>query len=250
MAIQSTLDALHALRLHGMRQALEQQLVQTTTYAELPFDQRLGNLVDAETTFRDNRRLNRILKVARLKDKAMPEDLIYRGDRNLDRNLVSDLLTCQWVAHHKNLILTGPTGTGKTWIACALGMQAARMGYPVLYHRISLLLEAFGIAHADGSITRLRAQLGKAELLILDDFGLAPFTPRGKSDLLNLLDDRIGSGSTVIAGQLPMKGWHDFIDDPAVADAILDRLIHSAHKIQLKGESMRKQQVKDAGETA
>jgi len=181
-----------------------------------------------------------LLKVARFKERAMPEDLIYRPDRGLDRSQIGDLLTCEWIARRQNLVLTGSTGTGKTWIACALGMQAARSGRSVLYHRASLLLEALEIAHADGSISRLRGLLAKAELLIIDDFGLTPLTARSKSDLLELLDARLGTGSTVVAGQLPIKSWHDFIADPALADAILDRLIHSAHKVQLKGESMRK----------
>lgn len=172
--------------------------------------------------------------------QAEPEAIDYQPTRGLDRAFVGDLLTSQWMLQHQNLLITGPTGTGKTWLACAFAVQAARRGFTVGYRRLGRLLEDMEIAHADGSIRKLRQQLAKLQLLILDDFGLDSLTARGRSDLLELLDDRVGSGSTIVAGQLPIKGWHSFINDPAMADAILDRLIHSSLKLTLKGESLRK----------
>lgn len=239
MAINHTMDQLRALRLHGMAEGLELQLHQQA-YAELAFEQRVGMLVDAEMTFRDTARFKRILKTAKLKFNADPEELDFRPDRALDRSAIADLLTCEWITRRQNLIVTGKTGTGKTWVSCALAVQAARKGMSVLYKRIARLLEDMSLAHDDGSIAKIRSQLAKAQLLILDDFGLVPLSPRGKSDLLEILDDRVGTASTMVLGQMPTKEWHGFINDPALADAILDRLIHSSHKLTLKGESMRK----------
>lgn len=239
MTLEYTIDQLRHLRLPGMVAGLEHQLSQTV-YLDLPFEQRLGQLVDAETSHRDSQRLRRLLKNAKLKVNAEPEAIDYRPGRGLDRAMMGDLLTCGWIERKQNLLITGQTGTGKTWLACSFGVQAARKGLTVGYRRISRLLEELDIAHADGSLSKLRGQLAKLQLLVLDDFGLVPLTARGRSDLLELLDDRVGHGSTVIAGQMPVKEWHDFINDPALADAILDRLIHSSIKLALKGESMRK----------
>ncbi|MFA6231192.1 MAG: IS21-like element helper ATPase IstB [Rhodanobacter sp.] len=239
MTLQYTIDQLRHLRLSGMIAGLEHQLSQTV-YLDLPFEQRLGQLVDAETSHRDSQRLRRLLKNAKLKVNAEPEAIDYRPGRGLDRAMMGDLLTGGWIGRKQNLLITGQTGTGKTWLACCLGVQAARIGLTVGYRRISRLLEELDIAHADGSLGKLRSQLAKLQLLILDDFGLVPLTARGRSDLLELLDDRVGHGSTVIAGQMPVKEWHGFINDPALADAILDRLIHSSIKLALTGESMRK----------
>ncbi len=239
MTLQCTFDQLRLLRLPGMLAGLEHQLSQTV-YLELPFEQRLGHLVDAEVSHRDSQRLKRILKNARLKVQAEPEAIEYRPTRGLERSLVADLLTCQWIERHQNLLITGHTGTGKTWLACALAVQAARKGLTVGYRRVDRLLEDMEIAHADGSIGKLRQQLSRLQLLILDDFGLVALTARGRSDLLELLDDRVGSSATIVAAQKPVKEWHGFINDPALADAILDRLVHSSVKLPLKGESMRK----------
>ncbi len=239
MTLQHTMDQLRDLRLTGMLDGLEHQL-SLTTYTQLPFEQRLAHLVDAESSHRDTQRLARLLRNARLKVQAEPEAIDYRPSRGLDRAAVANLLTCDWIDRQQNVLVTGLTGTGKTWLACALGVQAARKGYPVLYKRVSRLLEDLDIAHADGSLPKLRNQLSKAKLLIIDDFGLTPLSKRGKADLLEVLDDRVGNGGTIVAGQMPVKDWHAFINDPALADAILDRLIHSSHKLTLKGESMRK----------
>lgn len=239
MSIEMTMDQLRHLRLTGMLAGLEHQLSQPV-YAELPFEQRLGQLVDAEASERDSKRLTRLLRNARLKIQAEPEAIDYRPGRGLDRSVLGDLLTCGWIERRQNLLITGLTGTGKTWLACAIGMQAARKGLTLGYKRVGRLLEEMEIAHADGSLRKLRGQLARMQLLILDDFGLTPLSSRGRSDLLEVLDDRVGTGATLVAGQMPVKEWHGFINDPALADAILDRLIHSSHKVVLKGESMRK----------
>lgn len=240
ISIEQTMDLLGQLRLTGMRAGLEHQLTQPV-YAELAFEQRFGQLVDAEASQRDSQRLKRLLYNAKLKVQAEPEAIDYRPGRGLDRAVVADLLTCGWVERRQNVLITGQTGTGKTWLACALAMQAARKGMTVGYKRVGRLLEEMEIAHADGSLGKLRNQLARMQLLVLDDFGLVPLNSRGRSDLLEVLDDRVGSGATIVAGQMPVKEWHGFINDPALADAILDRLIHSSHKLALKGESMRKQ---------
>ncbi len=238
MTINHTLDQMRELRLHGMAEGLELQMHQQA-YAELPFEQRAGMLVDAEVSYRNTARFKRLMKNAKLKFHAEPENFDFRPDRALDRAVIADLLTCEWINRKRNLILTGKTGTGKTWAACALAVQAARKGMPVLYKRITRLLEEMAIAHEDGSIGKLRSVLAKQKLLLLDDFGLVPLTPRGKSDLLEILDDRIGTASTIVMGQMPTKEWHGFINDPALADAILDRLLHSSYKLALKGETLR-----------
>lgn len=239
MSVQLTMEQLRQLRLTGMLSGLEHQLNQPV-YADLPFEQRFGQLVDAETSERGSQRLRRLLRNAKLKVQAEPEAIDYRPGRGLDRAAFGDLLTCGWIERRQNLLITGQTGTGKTWLACALGMQACRKGLPVGYKRVGRPLEEMEIAHADGSLGKLRSQLAKLQLLILDDFGLVPLTSRGRADLLEVLDDRVGAGATIVAGQMPVKEWHGFINDPALADAILDRLIHSSHKLALKGESMRK----------
>lgn len=239
MTLQCTMDQLRELRLSGMLGGLEQQLSQTA-YQDLSFEERFGHLVDAEISHRQTQRLQRLLKNAKLKVHADPESIDYRPSRGLDRPVLADLLTCTWVEHKQNILITGKTGTGKTWLACSFAMQAARQGITIGYRRVSRLLEDMEIAHQDGSLAKLRAQVAKLRLLILDDFGLVALTARGRADLLELLDDRVGCVSTIVAGQMPVKEWHAFINDPALADAILDRLVHSSLKLNLKGESMRK----------
>lgn len=235
----NNIDRLAQLGLTGMVTALERQRG-LPAFMGLGFDERLATLLDAEVSARDDRRLKRLLKLAKLKVAAMPEDIDFRNGRGLDRAQVADLLSCDWIDRGRNGIITGPCAAGKTWLACAIGMQAARNGIPVLYYRVSLLLEAMALAHQDGSASKLRATLSKARLLILDDFGLSRFQPRGKQDLLEILDARVGVSATIIAGQLPFQDWHNHIDEPALADAILDRIVHSSYKLELTGESMRK----------
>lgn len=235
-----TLNQLRELRLTGMTLALERQQESPSAQA-LSFDERLGMLVDEEVNYRENRRLARILKAAKLKfPAACVEDIDYSARRNLDRRLVAGLQSCDWVHHHQNILLTGATGCGKTWLACALANQAARKGFTVMYRRTPRLLEALEIGHGDGSLPKLRQQLAKTHILILDDWGMSPLSALARSDLLEIIDDRVGCSSTIVTSQLPVESWHEYIGDPTLADAILDRLVHTSHRLPLKGDSMRK----------
>ena len=189
----------------------------------------------------ENRRVARLLREARLKSsQACLEDVRYGGGRNLDKALMAQLGSCQWIRAHQNLILTGATGCGKTWLACALGNAACRQGLSVVYVRTPRLFEELRIAHGDGSFGKRLSSLAKTDLLILDDWGLAPLNQAERNDLLEVLDDRVGTRSTVITSQLPVEHWHAYLNDPTLADAILDRVLHSAHKLALAGESLRK----------
>ena len=242
MLLEQTVDIMRKLRLHGMAQGLEHQQ-SNPSLQTLPFEDRLGLLVDAERLARENRRLARLLKEARLKVAASPEAIDYRVNRGMNMQQLQSLLTCEWIERNQCTLITGPTGVGKTWLACALGNQAARRGISVQYHRMSRMLEELEIARGDGSLPAFRGKLVRIRLLILDDWGLSPLTPTMRQDLLEVIDDRLGSGALLITSQLPVSGWHDYIGEPTIADAILDRLVHSAHRIELKGESMRKLQV-------
>ena len=239
MLSHPTLAKLEDLRLFGMMRALNDQM-HTPECASLSFEERLGLLVDRETTDRENRRMALRLKRARLRQSAAPEDVDFRHPRGLDRAQFLSLCSCQWIRSWDNVILTGPTGVGKTFLACALGQKACREGYSVQYSRTSRLLTALAIARADGTYARELAALARIDLLILDDWGLAPLNVEQRRDLLEVLDDRYASRSTLVAAQLPMEHWHDYIADPTLADAILDRLVHNAYKLTLTGESMRK----------
>jgi DNA replication protein DnaC len=240
---QPTLEKLHALRLSGMAQAFEQQLAQPAA-EELAFEERFALLLDHEILYRDNRRLSRLLKAAKLRVNACVEDIDYRHPRGIERAHLSALASCQWVARQQNLCITGPTGSGKTWLACALGNQACRQGLAVRYFRLPRLLESLRIAHGDGSYPRLMNQLAKTDLLILDDWGIQKIAAAQRNDLMEVIEDRHGLKSTLIASQLPIEHWHEYIGEATLADAILDRLLHNAHRLPLKGESMRKRQHK------
>ena len=244
MLNEHTLDQLRGLRLDGMVQALADQAT-TASAGELAFDDRLAMLVQREIDWRDSKRLTRLLKAAKLKlASACLEDIDWRASRGLDRNLVSALAGGDWLRHGHNVLITGATGVGKTWLACALAQQAARSGFTVLYVRAPRLLEELRVAHGDGSFGRRLAQLARIDLLAIDDFAIAPVTAPERNDLLELLDDRVGLRATLITSQLPVTAWHEWLNDPTLADAILDRIVHTAHKIALKGESMRKKQIK------
>jgi DNA replication protein DnaC len=249
MLIEPTLDSLNRLKLHGMATALSEQLTQSSTHG-LSFEERLGLLVDRELTYRDNRRLTRLLQLAQLKQRACVEDIDLRSRRGLDRAQLASLASCDWVRSTHNLIVHGPTGSGKTFLACALTHQACRQGLSALYLRAPRLFEELNLCHADGSFTKRLATLAKVSLIVIDDFAIAPIGPRERSDLLEVLDDRVGTRSTIITSQLPIEHWHDYIADPTLADAILDRLLHSAHKIHLEGESMRKRAVVENQKTS
>jgi len=235
------LEQLHSLKLTGMAAALSLQWEQPVTYADLSFEERLGMLLDREILERENRRLTRLLRAAKLRISASIEEIDYQHPRGLERAKIASLASCDWIARHHNLLLTGPTGCGKTWIACAFGNQACRQGISVRYFRLPRLLEQLRIAHADGSYPRLMAQLAKIELLLLDDWGIQKITAPQRADLMEVIEDRHGLRSTLVASQLPVDLWHDYLGEPTLADAILDRLIHNAHRLALQGESMRRQ---------
>jgi DNA replication protein DnaC len=243
MLTQPTLDKLQALRLTGMYHALCEQLALPES-AALSFEERLGLLVDREVTERSTRRLTSRLRQAKLRQSACLEDVNYRAPRGLDKALVTSLATCQWVRDHRNVLITGPTGVGKTWIACALGHQACRDGFTTLYLRLPRLLQELPMSKGDGRYPKLMTTLAKTELLILDDWGLAALSDENRRDLLELLEDRHDRRATLVTSQLPVEHWHEALGDPTLADAILDRLVHNAYKITLTGESMRKRQAK------
>ena len=234
-----TLDKLTALKFTGMAAALNEQIAMPDI-EQLSFEERLGLLVDRETTVRDDRRLKTRLKKAKFRQNASIEDLDTRHARGLDKALIIELAGCSWIKRHLNLLITGPTGVGKTWIACALAHKACREGYSARYLRLPRLLEALPIAKGDGSYPRLLNDLAKTDVLILDDWGLSKLTAEQRRDLLEILEDRHDVRSTIVTSQLPIDQWHRIIGDPTLADAILDRLVHSAYKINLTGESMRK----------
>jgi len=240
MLNNQTLQTLRSLKLTGMAEGLEQQQSQPSTHDELGFEERLALLVDRESTHRNNNKVARLLKTAKLKLQAYPEDIDYRHPRGLNKSQIADLLSSQWVHKHHNVLITGPTGCGKTYLACVLANQACRHGLSVRYFRTSRLLESLSIAHGDGRFPRLIQQLAKTDVLVLDDWGLEKMTLSQRNDVLEIMEDRHGLSSTLITSQLPVTQWHKSIGDATLADAILDRLLHNSHKLKLKGESMRK----------
>ena len=238
-----TLDKLQDLRFTGMAKALTEQMA-LPDIDELSFEERLGLLVDREMTEREDRRLTTRLRQAKLKQNACIEDIDFKQPRGLDKSLILDLAQCQWIRKHLNLLITGPTGVGKTWVACALAQKACREGFTSLYLRLPRLLQELPIAKGDGTYTRLMNRLAKVDVLILDDWGLSKLIAEQRRDLLEILEDRHDTRSTIVTSQLPLDQWHHIIGDPTLADAILDRLVHNAYKINLKGESMRKNKSK------
>jgi len=241
MLMQQTRDHLTTLRLTGMLQALEEQIEQPAL-AELSFEERLGILVDREILYRENRRLGRLLSAAKLRVSACVEDIDYRHARGLDKPRMASLITLDWLRQSLNLCLTGPTGCGKTWLACALGNEACRRGFSVRYLRLPQLFEMLRIAHGDGSYPKLMNRLLKTDLLILDDWGIQKISAAQRNDLMEVIEDRHGRRSTLVTSQLPIEHWHDYIGEATIADAVLDRLLHGAHRLNLTGESMRRRQ--------
>jgi DNA replication protein DnaC len=239
MLNEETYDKLVAMKLRGLA-ACFHDLLEQKGPDKLTFEERFGLMVDREWTERQERRLIRRLQIARLREPACLEDLDYRHPRGLDRSVMQRLGTLRWVREHENVIITGKTGVGKTWIACALGDRACRENFSVRYFRLPRLLEAVRIARGDGTYEKTLGQIAKTTVLILDDWGLAPLEDQPRRDVLEILEDRHGRGSTVVCSQMPVKKWHDTVGDPTIADAILDRLIHNAHRIELSGPSMRK----------
>lgn len=238
MLRHATLDQLAELKLHGMAKAFEEQLSMSDV-AELSFEERLGLLVEREATERAARRLTARLRKAKLREQAAIEDIDFRARRGLDKRQILRLASCQWVADHLNVLVTGKAGVGKTFLACALGHKACREGYSVLYLRLPRLFRALAIARADGSYEKLLRSYARTDLIILDDWGLAPIGATERRDLLEILEDRYGSRSTLVTSQLPVESWYEVIGDPTLADAILDRLVHSAYRVAMEGDSMR-----------
>ena len=240
MTPQQTLTTLNELRLTGMAEQLSYQFDQPNTYDELGFIERLSLLIHHEATTRDNRKVTRLIRQAKLRFSAQPHDIDYRAKRGLYKDTMAQLLSFDWINKNRNVLIEGPTGTGKTFIACVLGQAACEHGISTKYIRASRLFDALTLSHGDGSYTTLLAQIAKSKLLIIDDWGLDTLNQQNRNDLLEIIEDRHGNGATLITSQLPTHHWHDAIGEATLADAILDRLLHNAHKIQLKGESMRK----------
>ena len=239
MLTEPTRQKLYALQLHGMAEAYEEQNQQSVS-RELSFDDRFALLVERQWLWKENKALTTRLVQARFKAQGCLEDLDWKDSRGLKRPLLDQLSTCDWVKYHQNCLLTGSTGTGKTFIACALAHKACREGYRSLYYYAPKLFRDIATAQADGSLSALIGKLAKVRVLIVDDWGLAQGTEAQYRDLLEILDDRHGVGSTVITSQFPVSRWHELIGLPTLADAILDRLVHNAHRIELKGDSLRK----------
>ena len=243
MMVHPTLDKLQQLKLSGMVRALQEQEAIPGCGA-MPFEERLGLMVDRELTERDSRRLQTRLRAAKLKQNTALEDTDFKSARGLDRSLILKLADCKWVAEHLNILVTGPTGVGKTWLACALAHKACREGYSSYYIRLPRLLQELDVGRADGRFASIMRQLGKTDVLVMDDWGLATLTDQHRRDLLEILDDRYNLRATIITSQLPVAHWHEAVGDPTLADAILDRVVHNAYKINLSGNSMRKERGK------
>ena len=238
------LDRLRQLRLHGMAKALE-ALDHQPDGAALTFDDRLALMIEREAAERANVALAARLRRARLRQNACLEDLDLRTPRGLDRTLILELATCRWIREHRPVLVTGPTGTGKTWLICALANQAAREGHPVLYTRLTRLLDDLATARLDGTLASRLRSLARLDLLIIDDWGMTVLTAAQRLDLMEVIDDRHDRASTLLATQMPIERWHDVIGDPTYADAILDRLVHNAYRLNLTGDSMRRLRAAD-----
>ena len=239
MLNEPTMTKLKEMRLLAMAEAWSEQQ-RSIHFHKLDFDERFALLVDAEHLHRHNRRLARRLKEAHLRHShACIEGFESASNRGIDSNLVKKLATCDWMRENLNVLITGPTGVGKTYLACALGHSACRKGFRVLYRRASRLIDELALARADGSLPRLLARLARLDLLILDDWGLNPLREQARRDLFEVIEDRDATRSTVVTSQIPLAKWHDYLGDPTIADAIADRLVHNAYRLELKGPSRR-----------
>lgn len=241
MLTQPTVEKLKSMRLDALASAWAEQQ-KDPQFSSLSFDERLGMLVDAEWMGRENKRVGRALKEAKLKlGAACIEDIDYPARRELDKAAIKQLASCRWIHEHQNVVVTGATGTGKTYVACALAQQACRKGYRALYRRATRLSDELVLARADGTHAQALKRFARVDVLVIDDWGLAPLKDQDRRDLYELLDDRFGARSTIMTSQLPPAKWHDYVGDPMVADAVCDRILHNSHRIVLKGPSRRKE---------
>jgi len=243
MLTHPILETLQAMKFYGMRRAFEDQM-QMADIGKMSFEERLGLLVDREKTERENRRLKTRLHKAKLRHNATMEDIDFHHPRKLDKQLMLSFSSCEWVKAHHNVFLIGPTGIGKSYLACAIAQKACREGYSALYMRLPKLFSDLSLAKGDGRYGKLLSEFARTDLLILDDWGLSKLNKENQRDFLEIVEDRYEVGSTVITSQLPVSHWHEVIDDPTLADAILDRLVHNAYKMELEGDSMRKKKRK------
>jgi DNA replication protein DnaC len=239
MLNQPTIEKLHTLRLHGMANAFRAQLEIPAAH-QLSFDERFALLVDQQWLWKQNRALERRLQAAKLKERAVIEDVDYQHPRGLDGKLLRTLASSEWVRQKLNLVVSGPTGIGKTWIGCALAQKACRDGFSVLHKKTSELFRELAVAHVDGIIGRMLLRLAQVDVLLLDDFAMAPLNDSERRDFLEVCDDRYQRRSMILTSQMPVAHWHEQIGDATMADSILDRLLHNAYRMELKGESMRK----------
>jgi DNA replication protein DnaC len=239
MLNQQTIEKLAALKLNGMAENFTIQL-QQPKMNDLSFEDRFAMIVDAQWNWKENSRMKRYLRDAKLKLQACVEDIDYKTQRGIDQSVMMRLIAGDWFKSFQNIIITGPTGVGKTFLACALANRACRNGFHSLYLRSPGFYYQMALSRGDGSYGKIMNKLSKTNVLIIDDFGIAPLTDTERRDLFEVVDERHGHGSTIITSQLPIENWHEIIGDPTIADGILDRIIHNAHKINLKGGSMRK----------
>jgi DNA replication protein DnaC len=239
MLNQPTIEKLQTMKLFGMADAFRAQL-ESTDISQLSFEERFALLVDQQWLWKENRALVRRLRSARLKERGVIEDIDYQHPRGLDRKLMRSLASSEWVRHNQNVLLIGPTGIGKTWLACALAQKACRDGFSVSHKRTPELFRELAIAHVDGSIGRVLVKLSRIDVLVLDDFAMAPLKDSERRDFLEICDDRYQRRSLILTSQLPVAHWHEQIGDPTIADSILDRLVHNAYRLELNGESIRK----------
>jgi DNA replication protein DnaC len=239
MLNQQTLEKLHSMKLFGMSEAFRAQIESAQT-SGLSFEERFALLVDEQWTWRENRALARRVRAAKLKERGVIEDINYQHPRQLDRKLIRSLVTSEWVRQHQNVLFIGPTGIGKSWLSCALAHKACRDGFTVLHKRTSELFRDLAVAHADGSFGRLLLKLSRIDILLLDDFAMAPFKDSERRDFLEICDDRYQRRSLLLTSQVPIAHWHEQIGDPTIADSILDRIVHNSYRVELNGESMRK----------
>ena len=238
MDADQVVGMLRSLKLYSMALAVEEQRNDPSIQGMTGYEQ-LGMWLGREVAVRDERRLRRLLRDSDIKILALPERIRYDAKRGVNKPFIASLLSCEWLQRLQNLVITGAAGTGKTWLACALAVQAARKGYAIKYARMSDLCLKLELSRGTGELFECRTDLRKRRLLILDDFGMAPLSARGRQDLFEVIDDRMYAGSTIITSQLPLNTWHDFFGNKTIADAILDRLVHGSHRLELHGDSQR-----------